>query len=402
MEATKEKNNSTIKMHKFRLGANAGMLLMYGAKEDLLDNLNPYKAIKRITDSLHGCPLDMATEILIGKKVVTTLVKEQMFDVIDRDENLHSEYPKINIRNWYKYNHTQIGVEGRFVYFQLEKAIRDIKHNKEFFGDSIDVAVTYDSIFKFISGDTESMLRELADNKEIEELDFLVKTTQAYLTRVRKMWEVMTFMEASYPDVFTCNVEPSDFIMTGQHIVVGEATRLFNSLLKQHLQEFEKRDESLKSYIDNAMKIDKLHDKKIKPNPITDLNDAGWLAPNGDWYGLNGDIGNKLHNNLAVMLYNAKIIPNNEENEPNPDVWLEQNGWMKVHGCLVLFASYNYFKRGVIKEMIDPSKEQLKQLSKYGKKRYGTLQLGFQRHEIPASRITEIDNVMFRTKFFVI
>jgi len=140
-------------------------------------------------------------------------------------------------------------------------------------------------------------------------------------------------------------------------------------------------------------------DKEIEPNDITDLNDAGWLAPNGDWYGLNGVQANYLHNQLADMLYKAKIVPT-RGNKANPDVWLEKHGWLKVHGHKVFYGHYFYREQGAIKEYLDPTEEQLEALYKYGQLKGGYLQLGMGNHHVTAVNIQSIDSIMFRTKFF--
>jgi hypothetical protein len=48
----------------FRVGSDAGLLLMTIAQEHLLYTLNPEKAVKTITESLSGCPVSMALKII--------------------------------------------------------------------------------------------------------------------------------------------------------------------------------------------------------------------------------------------------------------------------------------------------------------------------------------------------
>lgn len=62
--------------------------------------------------------------------------------------------------------------------------------------------------------------------------------------------------------------------------------------------------------------------------PKKEYHDAGWIAPNGDYYGLDGTAANFLHINISNRLMDQQIVP--ESN--NPDEWMEKNKWIKQHG----------------------------------------------------------------------
>jgi hypothetical protein len=103
------------------------------------------------------------------------------------------------------------------------------------------------------------------------------------------------------------------------------------------------RGELLNEYLAAQHEIDKLAKEDIKPNDITDLNDAGWLSPEGKWYGVNGTIANMLHNQIADMLLKSGLVPEHAEN--NPDNWLMQNGWVRVAHNWVLYEGYDRIGR---------------------------------------------------------
>lgn len=63
-------------------------------------------------------------------------------------------------------------------------------------------------------------------------------------------------------------------------------------------------------------------------DPIEDYRDAGYIASDGTYYGLNGTVGNLLHIEIANKLFDQGIIP---KNISNIDLWLENNGWIKQH-----------------------------------------------------------------------
>lgn len=66
--------------------------------------------------------------------------------------------------------------------------------------------------------------------------------------------------------------------------------------------------------------------KGILPQNIMLDYDAGWIAPDGTFYGMDGDTKDMLHLNLS-----EKLVPNAE----NPDFELEKQGYVKIHGRCV-------------------------------------------------------------------
>lgn len=58
---------------------------------------------------------------------------------------------------------------------------------------------------------------------------------------------------------------------------------------------------------------------------------AGWIAPNGDYYGSSDPEITYLHLGLSTQLMKSGIIPESD----NPDRWLELHGWLKQHGNVI-------------------------------------------------------------------
>jgi hypothetical protein len=98
--------------------------------------------------------------------------------------------------------------------------------------------------------------------------------------------------------------------------------------------------EEVDKYIKNAIRLDKKAEsladegELLEPNPISDMNDAGWLSPTGDWFGENGGIANFIHLNIARMLVESNVIP--KKAADNPDDWMDNNGWVKIHGNRII------------------------------------------------------------------
>lgn len=73
---------------------------------------------------------------------------------------------------------------------------------------------------------------------------------------------------------------------------------------------------------------------------ILDGYDAGWLSPNGEFYGANGETSAMIHMRLAEQIFKgnnvyAARMAKDEVSEwsgiNSPDYWLEKNGWIKIH-----------------------------------------------------------------------
>jgi len=63
-------------------------------------------------------------------------------------------------------------------------------------------------------------------------------------------------------------------------------------------------------------------------NPTKECCFGGWIAPNGDYYGLNDEDIVYVHIAVSNRLMQDGKIPS----QRNPDRWLEKNGWIKQHG----------------------------------------------------------------------
>ena len=73
---------------------------------------------------------------------------------------------------------------------------------------------------------------------------------------------------------------------------------------------------------------------------IMDGYDAGWLSPDGEFYGENGETSSMIHMNIAEQIFNASggkyaiammkdgvdIMSTN-----SPEQWLTSHGWIKIH-----------------------------------------------------------------------
>lgn len=148
-------------------------------------------------------------------------------------------------------------------------------------------------------------------------------------------------------------------------------------------QDFQKQ--RLSEFMENEMRIEEYHKTELEPVEITEGYDAGWLSPDGDFYGLNGSTGNLLHLNIAERLLASKKIPVKEMR--NPDRWLEENGWVKICHDWILFSGSFYGKT--------LTEAQIEKLYRYGQVCHrGVLRLGTAQTQITAARLRETEPLM--------
>ena len=78
----------------------------------------------------------------------------------------------------------------------------------------------------------------------------------------------------------------------------------------------------------------------IIKSDIMDGYDAGWLSPDGEFYGANGETSAMIHMNLADKIFDGNNVYANQMAKDgiskfggvdSPDYWLEKHGWIKIH-----------------------------------------------------------------------
>ena len=125
--------------------------------------------------------------------------------------------------------------------------------------------------------------------------------------------------------------------------------------------------DSVTKYIEAAREIDAIVEKGIEPVDIMDKYDAGWLSPDGVFYGLRGEIANMLHIQIADALQDKGIVPSKPEGEKGTELnameWLEKHGWVKIRGNNIHFDGCNNFQAG--KKNVDITDKQIEIIRDY-------------------------------------
>ena len=142
--------------------------------------------------------------------------------------------------------------------------------------------------------------------------------------------------------------------------------------------------------------------KIIKKN-IMDGYDAGWLSPEGDFYGGDGETSAMIHLNIAQQIFSgtgpiSDAMSKDGVSEcggvDSPDYWLEKHGWVKIHhnDCYGSFIGHRNEKPAKdYPYAYNPTDIQIKMICDYADKFYGgkfyteANVLGRDRHPEPFS-----------------
>jgi hypothetical protein len=348
-------------MVHFRIGENFGALLASIAQEHLTERNNPVQALKTITESLHGCPTDLAVLILKGDVVLVVNEEEQNCMPVDRIPEIHDAiFPKIDPVYFLESRTREIKKYGGYIMDGLKDLQYQIRKNRGYF----DISFKYEDIFKFVAGDNEALLDELRDNREIDGIASLFETTKRFIEETMRTQSTMDWIMKTF-DEFSESKNYEYFMQLRGDVadtLVDIAYHL-NQTLKLEFT-LDAPEDNVQKYIDSAREIDEVLSKDIEPVDILKNWSAGWLAPNGDYYALNGEIANMLHNQIADALVTAEIIREEEDTLKNPDAWLEQNGWVKIHGNNINFAGCLNTRIG--KRNVQMTSEQIQKIYEYG------------------------------------
>ena len=411
----------------FTLGQDAGKLLMEIAQEHLTHSLDPEKAIKTITESLIGCPYTLALELLKGTSVITVSEDGRYFNVEKRTDE-HKKYPSIDIIDWVQRSHDRIGEDGDSIFRMLGDIMNMI-------ADRPDEGYTVDfkTLLQYVQADAEDKeeARDLLYNDFIHS-DIYDRFTRAiaisrnYMVKTYKTWQVIEFFTKNYPKEFDIwnhewidkngdkNVNDEDgyknmfkptkrtILSTAKHEIVSLIASRLSVLMSNNYDMIkyaaDKENEMLNNYINGQLEIEKTIERGIKPVNMLDNYSAGWLSQTGEFYGLNGEISNMLHNQLADAMLEAGIIPQDEEYKGNPDRWLGDNGWAKIHGDWILYEGYDNIPGRKKTPMSDI---QVRKIYEYGQICCnGMLRIGYQ-ERMSAARFNRIEKTNFYKLFSV-
>ena len=357
----------------FTIGKGFGQMLQRIAWEKLTEKYNPREAVEIITKSLPGCTEGMAVDILDGKIILGEDEATQ--------EVLGTPGEGGKFDRWTKITRAALEVEAT----EWVETLEGLRQTIADAGGEFKFTVRYPELVSYLSGDKDAGLLDYPHSNVVEQIKGAIEGANDFFAKVEEVYGVIVWMCDA---LNTSRVLFSDSVLRVRTILDSLACSDPEVEASIRKQDFQKQ--RLSEFMENEMRIEEYHKTELEPVEITEGYDAGWLSPDGDFYGLNGGTGNLLHLNIAERLLASKKIPVKEMR--NPDRWLKENGWVKVHHDWILFSGSFYGKT--------LTEAQIEKLYRYGQVCHrGVLRLGTAQTQITAVRLRETEPLMLN-KFF--
>ncbi len=362
----------------FRIGEGFGAILMSMAQENLFYNYDIENAFNVLSDM----PKQYQLGVLKGDYVLRVDEETQELIIDLRNPKGDKEFPLVNIKEWFALNCKDVIASGKSLEEAIDKTLKDMLHGE------VHKSFDYSTIINFLNtGDKDFIIDKLMEDEFVSHLELLIEVVRQYLDKSMKIIPVLDWVINTFPENYNTAENRSKYRQVIE--VTREVTRKFNNLLNNDLSEVKARFTPVIHFIKNTREIDKTLSEGIKPVDILQNYSAGWLAPNGDYYALNGTKANMLHNQIADALLETGIVPKDELEMSNPDAWLERNGWVKIHQDNVQFAGCLNERLG--KKNVPMTTIQIKKICQYGEVCWGgRLKIGWKMIPMSVSKFKDM------------
>lgn len=283
----------------FRVGKGIGKILLDISQEDILSG-NTEKAIENYTNGF-GMNKFHAIQILHNRLIMEA--EDDGLTVYLTDDKNSIKENESNIYNWQSIMeiHDNNLREMRKAYYNI---------CKEFNMHCVNISYGVDFIYQYV---------ELMNNM----FDEYMKFANAYKFLADNGFiKHITFVENNIENVLEILYEFYSKNTDYDHLVYD------NELLKI-------KKKMIEGIMTTEWGIQYFKYEILKKN-IDDGYDAGWLSPDGDFYGGCGETSAMIHMNLADQLF-KKIFSKNDLNlslfgsTEDPEQYLMRNGWIKIH-----------------------------------------------------------------------
>ena len=392
----------------FRVGEDLPIILANIAREKLIYKLDPQGAIDVFKDSLGIESEDLCLGLISGKDLCARIdINTQEFEVIYRKDDPDNPYPILDAEyiatSWLE-QEIEICLGYSNIFNKSYYPSYFLSNPKSI---HLNVDVDLDFLIRVFSGQKDQCkdyifdaIMERFDNREgdyITEMialkDALIGCKEWFFGAIKKIDVIKFMISSKFLDISKISLDLNKLEV--------ELAYLYNHLLDFMITaELDDLSEDYKVEIGKWLKLnDNISDlvsHKILPVDITKGYDAGWLSPEGLFYGMNGNMNDMLHIQISDLLKEEGVIP---KDEPAPCLWLEDNGWVKIHGDWVL---YNCQDRD-FKVARSITKEQLDAIFNYGKACYkeGILRFGYRMTRLSVATFKYIDNPR-RSELFIL
>lgn len=426
-----------------RLGENLGKILLEIAQEHIRKG-EPDKAIETYTSSLHGFTEEYALMLLKNKGILVTSPNGMDMSLKDDTELLDAN--KKNIYNWQSIMNKQeeyiseLRTENHkiatsFILNSKHNSINDFnlmeygKRIESKFGDGpfgmhhLCARVISDVGFADVHSSGEPSWERLRENV-INDEAYSYERTLFYLAEYINNIRLLAKEYKSFANTYTFlekhgMIEHIPFVENVMESVIEILNDFANPNTGYYHPMCDEEIANLKEDITGIIAKtsfgwEYLQNGIIQKN-ILDGYDAGWLSPDGEYYGDVGETSAMIHMNLAEQIYSGdgKYSKQMKEDKVSrwsinsPEQWLQKNGWVKIHhqDCYGSFIG----NKNLTDYPYCPTRAQIKMICNYadtlynGKfyTEYNSLGMGRHSHPEPYStyKVKQMDDIMLHKIF---
>lgn len=358
-------------------------LLVRVAREKIYD-LKVQSGIKLITDCLNGCSPEQALKILTGE----LRIKSYDNGIAEFEEG----EPEINLVSLINESIVNLAAKGKGLVESLEAVIgKIIARDKR---DLIEIS--YSSLFNHYFYKEDKDLFYDIDNGELAQVISIVcDQSRDFLELCHEVYCELSYVKRTFS--LNINCDSIIEIVSKINSTIGELCTDSNPQLNHLYARNQFMKEELNKFMECGMDIEQMRKSSvIHPVDITSDTDAGWLSPDGKYYGLKGAVANFLHIQIADMLQAThRIYP---DKDIPADTWMARNGWVKIHHDEVLFDGYFQNKCGY--PLVPITDIQKARIAQYGKALYGgILKFGMNKETCIVSKFQQMDEFAIRKLF---
>lgn len=409
----------------FTLGRNTGKMLHELSWSHLLD-LSPEEAVSLWTDSFREMGREVAVALTAGKYLMC-VEGDGVTEVMVKPRDEYSEkdlsgYPSFSVGDIIRSIREALSVDGSG---SIEGAWNEYRQNTLFYlqnNKDICVSIELDGAFDglvdgmsekryiplrrilayYLSHDRELPFRlcDCADDKSHRVLSMalgslafsrrLGETRSNIISTIRFVRDNMVVDDEGKTACKELE-RVCEWICTSADLFAGEVREWLDDVDgKPSRDKFSIGLQGIDDFLEGEKKVEKaLSD--FKPCPISELHDAGFIAPDGTYFGIDGEVSNLLHISMAdaIMEYYGWEKPS--DFKYSVDAWLmSAKGFVKVAKNWVLYDGY--FRVDGRRE-VPITQAQRKAIAEYGNTHYkGLLSFGTDRKRYSVDKFMEVED----------
>lgn len=326
----------------FTIDESFGMLLIQLVQEKLYTDMNPEGSVKLIMDALMGCSRELAMDVVIGRRVPVVDEASQSVILTDYDPVAHVDYPHTDPLSWISRGYGKISTESIEI-LQMIGSVNRLLTRQDV---KVCINLTINDIKKIMDGDNGILSDDLEYDEDFTFISTCITEVEKFVGGAKKFLDVMQFLMKNFDGI---DVGQASFMVQKIISIIKRVENSFEDLSDVH------RSKSVKGRETTDLTLE-----EYVPEPVDILDgyDAGWLSPDGKFFGAMGEYSDMVHQKIAEALLRVGLLPLSDACTVNPFAYLEKNGWVKLHGRNVLYGGYLYDDaRPITREQVDAIKK---------------------------------------------